>query len=187
MHPRCAFMFMAPCEYLYEDSVLTFILCIQADIISNRSYSSILSELEENNNLDTAKILHNDKTYPSFSSLEQLLSHPDEDPMGIRNQFEKFLTADNLDYPIMLVRDDALESHDAVQKLNALVTKLGFEDDITEAIAKEGINKSNMTVESIGDDDVRERFIWRFAALDEIFASQPLIRLLLPKDKDKHH
>jgi hypothetical protein len=66
---------------------LTFILLIYADFFPGLSYSSILSELKENGNLDTAKIIHNDQSYPRFSSLEQLLSHPDDDPIGIRNQF----------------------------------------------------------------------------------------------------
>jgi hypothetical protein len=102
----------------------------------------------------------------------------------MRNQFERFLTADNLEYPIILVRDDALESLDAMQKLNALVTKLGYEKDVAAVIAKKGFNKLKISVESIGDKNMRDRFIERFAALHDVFESQPLVRLLLPKNSD---
>ena len=109
-----------------------------------------------------------------------MLSHPDNDPMGIRYQFENFFTAEDLDYPILLVKDDALRVPEAVQKLNNILSQLGFDDDITEIISKKGFNQSK-TLESITDTDLRERFRERFASLNKMFELQPLIRLLLPK------
>jgi hypothetical protein len=39
-------------------------------------------------------------------------------------------------------------------------------------------------MESIGDNNMQEQFTERFAALHDVFESQPLVRLLLPKDSN---
>jgi hypothetical protein len=44
-------------------------------------YESILSQLRRHP--DNAKKLHNNEAYLKFSTLEELLSHPDHDPFGI--------------------------------------------------------------------------------------------------------
>ena len=111
-----------------------------------------------------------------------MLSHPDDDPMGIRYQFENFLTADDVMYPIILVKDVALENPEALQKLNGTFSDLGIEEDIIGMISKKGFNKST-NLDFITDADLRERFIERFASLNNMFESQPLIRLLLPKEQ----
>lgn len=150
------------------------------------SYGSILSELNGTGSLDTAKLLHNDNTHPTFSTLEGLLSYPDDDPMGIRNQFEHFLLASNLNYPIILVRDDALARADLTEKLDGLISQLANETDfsISQAVANMGLEKvKSQSMESIGNPDTREQFVERYSALNKLFESQPLIRLLIPNEQ----
>ena len=147
------------------------------------SYSSIISEINNNGNLDTTKIIHNDNTYPRFLSLDQLLHHPDDDPTGIRHQFENYLTANNLVYPIILLRDDALEHPQSIKRLNKFVSHFGYDDDITDLLDKKGFRKLNSpSLDSIEDDDLRERFEKRFLSLNATFESQPIVNILLPKN-----
>ena len=118
---------------------------------------------------------------PSFSSLEQLLSHPDDDPTGIMHQFESFLTADNLNYPIVLVRDDALIDPTSMRKLNKIMAKLGHQDDILQGFY---FPPKSISLESITNLRLRESFKKRFSALNDVFESQPMIRVILPNKEE---
>ena len=128
-------------------------------------------------------MLHNNKVFPELSTLDDLLSHPDQDPLGIKNQFEHFLTA-NVSYPILLVRDDALHHADNLGKLNALVTELADDEtyDISP-IAKAYNRPNSYSLGSISDTELREQFVERYSALNDLFESQPLIRLLIPSQQ----
>lgn len=79
-----------------------------------------------------------------------------------------------------MVRDDALETEDGVQKLSELVSKLGFGGDISSILAKKGLNKHKIPLDSISDAELRKSFVERFSSLAGLFESQPSIRLLLP-------
>jgi hypothetical protein len=106
--------------------------------------------------------------------------------MGIRNQFEHFLLASNLNYPIILVRDDALARADLTEKLDGLISQLANETDfsISQAVANMGLEKvKSQSMESIGNPDTREQFVERYSALNKLFESQPLIRLLIPNEQ----
>ena len=81
-------------------------------------YESILFQLDKNANM--ARLLHNDKSHPKFSTLEKLLAHPDSDPFGIQSQFEQFLTA-RVPYPILLVRNDVMQHLDGLEKLESII------------------------------------------------------------------
>lgn len=117
---------------------------------------------------------------PSFSSLEQLLSHPDDDPTGIMHQFESFLTADNLDYPIVLVRDDVLIDPTSMRQLNKIMAKLGHQGTILQ----EFYFPKSISLESITNLRLRESFKKRFSALNDVFESQPMIRVILPNKEE---
>ena len=151
------------------------------------SYQSILSELNDSGKLDTASILHNDKNYPTFSSVEELLLHPDNDPTGIQHQFESFATADNVAYPLILIRDDIFSHAEALKKLESLVSQLlddngdQEEYDIISVLRERGYDKpKSYSLESIEDVESRNQFISRFEAVHDLFESQPLIRHLVP-------
>jgi hypothetical protein len=142
-------------------------------------YESILSQLKRHP--DNSKKLHNDEAYPEFSTLQQLLAHPDLDPFGIQSQFDEFLTA-NVRYPILLVRYDVFSSAVALKKLQTLVEKLlGRNYSFTSLLSKGYKRKS--TLESISNSTLREQFLDRYSHLQEIFDSQPVIRLLMPATK----
>lgn len=150
-------------------------LCIY---IYGSVYESILSQLG-GRHPDNPKKLHNDEAYPEFYNLKELLSHPDEDPFGIKSQFEHFLTA-NVRYPIVLVRYDAFSNRGALLKLESVVSELsGNGYNLTSLFAKEYKRKSSL--ETISNFTLREQFLERYSGLREIFEMQPLIRLLMPK------
>ena len=141
------------------------------------SYESILSQISSHS--DIAQKLHNDAVYPTFESLKHLLSHPDQDPVGIRNQFEEFLSA-NVTYPIVLVRSDTFSNMDALKKFGLVISKLlGDSYDFTSLYREDDKSSS---LDSISDPELRTRFVERYQDLNELFKSQPLIRLLEPKN-----
>ena len=123
--------------------------------------------------------LHNDEDYYEFYTLGDLLSHPDQDPFGIKSQFEQFLTA-NVRYPILLVRYNIFNNHEALHKLETVVSALaGNQYNFTSLFVENYQRKS--TLESISNATLREKFVERYSELNEIFNSQPLIRLLMPR------
>ena len=129
--------------------------------------------------------MHNNKHYPTFSTLKELLLHPDDDPMGIRNQFEQFLAADNLVYPIILIRDDIFDNADAMKKLDSLVSQMVDDDeyDIISVLTDKGYEKpTSSSLGSIQNAELQKQFISRYADLNDMFEKQPLIRILMPTD-----
>jgi hypothetical protein len=74
-----------------------------------------------------ARLLHNDKSYLKFNTLEELISHPDPDPFGIQSQFEQFLTA-RVPYPILLVRYDIMQHRAGLEKLDSTIYTLSERD-----------------------------------------------------------
>ena len=95
-------------------------------------YESILLQLDKNPNM--ARLLHNDKLYPKFNTLKELLAHPDSDPFGIQSQFEQFLTA-RVPYPILLVRYDVMQHLDGLEKLESIIENtIGYWKEIRLSI-----------------------------------------------------
>ena len=122
--------------------------------------------------------LHNDEDYYEFYTLGDLLRHPDQDPFGIKSQFENFLTA-NVRYPILLVRYDIFKNLEALNKLETVVSELdGNQYNFTSLFVEKHQRKS--TLESITNATLREQFVERYSELSEYLNSQPLIRLLMP-------
>ena len=142
------------------------------------SYESILSQLRRHT--DNPIKLHNDESYYEFSSLEELLLHPDQDPFGIKSQFDHFLT-DKVSYPIVLVRYESLNNLKSLEKLESLVSKLTGNQYNFTSLYDEGYKRES-SLDLITDGILREQFVQRYSDLQQIFESQPLIRLLMPKD-----
>ena len=67
--------------------------------------------------------MHNGDAYPNLSTLEEPLSHPDQDAVGTREQFEHVPTA-NVMYVMVFVRNDTLNHIDALQKIEIVVLYL---------------------------------------------------------------
>ena len=182
---RYAYTFMGQCKWLciyllYHSSCPVILSLISYFHIS---YQSILSELNDDGKLDTARVLHNNKNFPAFSSIEELLSYPDDDPTGIRHQFENFITAKNLVYPVILIRDDIFHHTEAVKELKKLVSQLLGEEeyDILSILNERGYDQpKSHSLESIMDSELKNQFIRRFEDIHDTFQSQPLIRLLKP-------
>jgi hypothetical protein len=158
-----------------------------------------LSQLETNPEI--ARIMHNDRSYPIFSTLEDLLSHPDVDPIGIRSQFEQFLAAENVAYPIVLVRDDVFRHGDELERLGLMVSRLlAGDSDVDDGSRsrrynftslsaaddkdRRGHRAENAALESISNASLRDRLVERYSALNEIFDSRPLIQLVMPTMED---
>ncbi len=158
-----------------------------------------MSQLETNPEI--ARIMHNDGSYPIFSTLEDILSHPDVDPIGIRSQFEQFLAAENVAYPIVLVKDDVFRHVDELERLGSMVSRLlaGDSDgddgamspgyDFTSLLVaddedRRGRRVENAALESISNVSLRDGLIERYSALNEIFESRPLIQLVMPTMED---
>ena len=156
-----------------------------------------MSQIETNPEI--ARIMHNDGSYPIFSTLEDLLSHPDVDPIGIRSQFDQFLAAENVAYPIVLVRDDIFRHGDELERLGSMVSRLlsgdsdGDDDarsrryDFTSLLAAttcSGRRTENAALESISNASLRDGLVERYSALNEIFDSRPLVQLVMPTIED---
>ena len=138
-------------------------------------YESILLQLDKNPNMAT--LLHNDKSYPKFNTLEELLAHPDLDPFGIQSQFEQFLTA-RVPYPTLLVRNDVMQHLDGLKKLESIIYNIiGKRYDLVELYDKKYNTKYPLEV--VENTKLRDEFRDRYSELDKVFKSQPLIRLLL--------
>ena len=118
---------------------------------------------------------------PSFTSLEQLLSHPDDDPTGIMHQFESFLTPDYINYPVVLVKDQVLIDPTSMRKLNKIMAELGHQEDMN--MLQEFYRPKSTSLESITNSSLRESFRKRFSALNDVFESQPMIRVILPNEE----
>ena len=131
-----------------------------------------------------ARYLHNDKSYPKFNTLEELLAHPDSDPFGIQSQFEQFLTARVL-YPILLVRYDIMQHLDGLEKLESIMYNIiGKSYDLVSLYDKKYTTKYPLEV--VDNVKLRDEFRERYSELNKVFKAQPLIRLLLPQDtKDR--
>ena len=131
-----------------------------------------------------ARLLHNDKSYPKFNTLEALLAHPNSDPFGIQSQFEQFLTA-RVSYPILLVRNDIMQHLDGLEKLESIIYNIiGKRYDLVSLYDKEYTTKYPLEV--VENVMLRDEFRDRYSELDQFFESQPLIRLLMPQDaKDR--
>ena len=118
--------------------------------------------------------MHNDEAYLEFSTLEELLEHPDHDPFGIQNQFEEFLTASSVNYPILLVKYDTFRHPSALLKLGSVVSKItGTQYNFTSLSSED--YKRTSSIGSISNSTLREQFIERYSRLNEIFDSQPLL------------
>jgi hypothetical protein len=110
-----------------------------------------------------------------FSTLEELLLHPDQDPFGIKSQFESFLTA-NVTYPIILVKCDTFHHLSSLQKLGQIVSEItGIEHNFTSMFIN-GYNRTS-SIASISNSTLREQFIKRYSQLNDMFNSMPLIHL----------
>eukprot|EP00956_Cyclotella_meneghiniana_P044702 scaffold331331_cov96-Cyclotella_meneghiniana.AAC.4 len=118
---------------------------------------------------------------PSFTSLEQLLSHPDDDSTGIMHQFESFLTADYINYPVVLVKDQVLIDPTSMRKLNKIMAELGHQEDMN--MLQEFYRPKSTSLESITNSSLRESFRKRFSALNDVLESQPMIRVILPNEE----
>ena len=131
-----------------------------------------------------ARLLHNDKSYPKFNTLEELLAHPDSDPFGIQSQFEQFLTA-RVPYPKLLVRNDIMQHLDGLEKLESIIYNIiGKRYDLVSLYDKEYNTKYGLEV--VDNDRLRDEFRDRYSELDKVFKAQPLIQLLMPQDaKDR--
>ena len=131
-----------------------------------------------------ARLLHNDKLYPKFNTLEELLAHPDPDPFGIQSQFEQFLTA-RVPYPIALVRYDIMQQKDGLEKLESIIYSIiGKRYDLVSLYDKEYNTKYGLEV--VENIKLRDEFRERYSKLDQFFKAQPLIRLVMPQDaKDR--
>jgi hypothetical protein len=94
------------------------------------------------------------------------------------------LTASDLEYPVVLVRDDALEPT-SIHRLDEVISRLGISEDVSGMIAEKAFSKtSNLDLlESISNKDLREQFLERFSNLNDMFESQPQIRLILPDNR----
>jgi len=145
-------------------------------------YESILFQLDKNPNM--ARLLHNDKSYPKFNTLEDLLAHPDPDPFGIQSQFEQFLTA-RVSYPILLVRYEIMQQKDGLEKLESIIYNIiGKRYDLVSLYNKEYTTKYPLEV--VDNVKLRDEFRDRYSELNEVFKAQPLIRLVMPHDaKDR--
>ena len=131
-----------------------------------------------------ARLLHNDKLYPKFNTLKELLAHPDSDPFGIQSQFEQFLTA-RVPYPIALVRYDIMQQKDGLEKLESIIYSIiGKRYDLVSLYDKEYNTKYGLEV--VENIKLRDEFRERYSKLDQFFKAQPLIRLVMPQDaKDR--
>ena len=118
---------------------------------------------------------------PRFTSLEQLLSHPDDDPTGIMHQFESFLTPDYINYPVVLVKDQVLIDPTSMRKLNKIMAELGHQEDMN--MLQEFYRPKSTSLESITNSSLRESFRKRFSALNDVLESQPMIRVILPNEE----
>lgn len=94
------------------------------------------------------------------------------------------MTASDLEYPVILVRDDALEPT-SIHRLDEVISRLGISEDVSGMIAEKAFSKtSNLDLlESISNKDLREQFLERFSNLNDMFESQPQIRLILPDNR----
>ena len=107
--------------------------------------------------------------------------------MGIRNQFEHFLTANDMIYPILLVRDDTFGDSDATEQLVSLVSEFaGDEQRNILSTLKVFSEPKAHSIESITNSDLRKQFVERYSGLNELFESQPYIRLLKPNKESGH-
>ena len=165
---------LAHYPYPLQDAHYAPKLCVY---IYGSVYESILSQLG-GRHPDNAMKLHNDDQNPEFFTLDNLLSHPDQDPFGMTSQLDYFLAA-NVRYPILLVRYDVLNNLEALHKLEIVMSELaGVQYNFIFLFVENYKRKSSL--ESISNATLREQFVLRYSGLSEIFNSQPLIRLLMP-------
>ena len=130
-----------------------------------------------------ARLLHNDKSYPKFNTLEGLLSNPDPDPFGIQSQFEQFFTA-RVPYPILLVRYDIMQQKDGLEKLESTIYSIiGKRYDLVSLYDKEYNTKYGLEV--VENIKLRDEFRDRYSELNKVFKAQPLIRLVMPQDANR--
>ena len=165
---------LAHYPYPLQDAHYAPKLCVY---IYGSVYESILSQLG-GRHPDNAMKLHNDDQNPEFFTLDNLLSHPDQDPFGMTSQLDYFLAA-NVRYPILLVRYDVLNNLEALHKLEIVMSELaGVQYNFIFLFVEN--YKRKPSLESISNATLREQFVLRYSGLSEIFNSQPLIRLLMP-------
>ena len=127
--------------------------------------------------------MHNDASYPQFSTVEELLSHPAHDPIGIRAQFDEFLAAENVAYPIILVRDDVFRDRNELERLEVMVAKLRADHqyDFSSLLVDDDQRSANdVALNSISNDTFRDDFFQRYLPLNKIFNSQPKLQLIMP-------
>jgi hypothetical protein len=139
-------------------------------------YDSILSQLRRHP--DNIQKLHNDESFPSINTIEDLLAHPDHDPFGIQQQFIQFYHA-NVSYPIIYMKYEALLQLSSLQKLDGILLEMtGNSYNLTSLF--DSTYRRVSSLDTISDIALRTRFIDRYRDVQQMFDSQPLLRVKMP-------